>query len=190
MLQPYTAICPWPLISTQWDGGLLLPKHDGKPKHRTSFAGAAKRSNTYGTMGAVVQSLYLKGWIIQHQRPWEQMSWWQGVSLQRRRLFGLLITASSSKRSLWWAKYKVMHAQTHSHSSFNQDYKTVREVRCYLTNNYCIKTYLTHITQTLGQKEWTACWRWTKAMRPGVKPTVSSEKGRHWLHWKHWLFWC
>lgn len=107
------------------------------------------------------------------------MRWWQGVSLQRRRLFGLLITASSSKLSLWWAKYKVMHVQTRFHSSFNQDYKTVREVRWYLTNDYCIKTYLTHIYySTIRAKEWTACWLIMKAIRPGVKPTLYLSKLR------------
>lgn len=29
--------------------------------------------------GSGGQSLYLKGWIIQHQQPWEQLRWWQGV---------------------------------------------------------------------------------------------------------------
>ncbi len=51
-----------------------------------------------------------------------------------------------------------MHVQTRFHSSFNQDYKTVREVWWYLTNDYCIKTYLTHIYySTIRAKEWTAC---------------------------------
>ena len=49
-----------------------------------------------------------------------------------------------------------MHAQTHFHSSFNQDCKTARGVRCYLTNDYCIKTYLTDIyDSTMRAKEWT-----------------------------------
>lgn len=109
-----------------------------------------------------------------------QMRWWQGVSLQRRRrLFGLLITVSFSKLSLWWAKYKVMQIQTRSHSPLNLDYKTVREVKCYLTNDYCIKTYLTHIYySTIRAKERTACWWWMKARRSGVKPTVYLSKFR------------
>lgn len=61
-------------------------------------------TNAETLTGWQVEGLSLKGWIIQHQQPWEQMCRWQRLSLQRRRLFGLLITASSSRLSFWWAK--------------------------------------------------------------------------------------
>lgn len=141
--------------------------------HSLALPNAAKRLRDDGR----VLSLYLKGWIIQHQRLWEQMCWWRGISLQRRRLFGLLITASLSDLSLWWAKYKVLQVQTRFHSYLKprlQNSWRSKGVITGVTNDYCIKTYSTHIYySTIRAKEWTACWWLMKARRPGIKPHVS-----------------
>lgn len=50
-------------------------------------------SDTYRTNWHGGQRLFLKGWILWHQQPRQEASWWQGISLQR------------SKRLFWFVDY-------------------------------------------------------------------------------------
>lgn len=120
--RPRTSVHPWHSDSTQWDGGRLLPPKNmtKKPKYRTS--GATKRSAaTLTGRQAWWLKFVFKG--LDYTTPTTMRTDDDKELVYREEGFlVLLITASSSRRSLWWAKYKVMHVQTRCvHPPLNQD---------------------------------------------------------------------
>lgn len=74
--------------------GLLPPppKHD-KIKVQNLIRGCYQMQQHLQDDGWL--KFVLKGWIIQHQQPWEQMHWWQGVKF-------------TEKKAFWFVDYSVI----------------------------------------------------------------------------------